>query len=290
MTAQRKKAERGEGEFKRMTLRILELQDYYIKFSIDGIDSGIANSIRRTLINDIPKLAIEKVTFHHGQIRDGEGNVYDSSLPLFDEIVAHRLGLIPLVTDPKMNFRNECSCGGQGCPLCTMTYSINKIGPAMVTSGDLQPVGNPELVPADRNIPIVKLGPKQAILVTAEAIMGRGRDHTKWQATSGVSYKYHRELRITKVDFENWEFYKEKCPKSVLSEDSKQISFTDDDRCPWISQLLDRQGVKIIEDDTNFIFQFETDGSYKAIDVLQYAMKRLPQRLNTLLDSLVTPD
>ena len=76
----------------------------------------------------------------------------------------------------------------------------------------------------------------------------------------------------------------------MLSEDSKQISFTDDDRCPWISQLLDRQGVKSLEDDTNFIFQFETDGSYKAIDVLQYAMKRLPQRLNTLLDSLVTPD
>ena len=49
-------------------------------------------------------------------------------------------------------------------------------------------------------------------------------------------------------------------------------SVQDDDRCPWISQLLDRQGVKIIEDDTNFIFQFETDGSYKAIDVLQYAI------------------
>jgi len=273
-----------------MSLKILELQDRYIKFSIDGIDSGIANSIRRTLINDIPKLAIDKVTFHHGQIRDGEGNVYDSSLPLFDEIVAHRLGLVPLITDPKMNFRDQCSCGGSGCPLCTMSYSINRIGPGLVTSGDLQPIGNPELVPADKEIPIVKLGPKQAILVTAEAVMGRGKDHTKWQATSGVSYKYHREFVVRKDATEDWEYFKRKCPSNVVSEDSSQIRFTDDIHCPWIEQLLDRPEVEVIEDDTKFIFQFETDGSYKAIDVLQYAVKRMPQRLNILLDSLVTPD
>lgn len=290
MTEQRKRVERGEGESNHMSLKILELQDYFVRFSIDGIDAGIANSIRRTLINDIPKLAIDKVTFHHGQIRDGEGNVYDSSLPLFDEIVAHRLGLVPLVTDPKMNFRDECSCGGKGCPLCTMSYSINKIGPALVTSGDLQPIGNPELVPADLNIPIVKLGPKQAILVTAEAVMGRGKDHTKWQATSGVSYKYHREFVVNKSEVEGWEFYKEKCPGSIISEDQKQIRFSDDTLCPWLSQLIDKTNVKMVEDDTKFIFQFETDGSYKAIDVLQYAMKRLPQRLNILLDSLVAPD
>ena len=273
-----------------MSLKILEEQVNFIRFSVDGIDSGIANSIRRTLINDIPKLAIENVTFHHGQIRDGEGNVYDSSLPLFDEIVAHRLSLIPLVTDPKMNFRDECSCGGKGCPLCTMSYSINKIGPALVTSGDLQPIGNPELIPSDKNIPIVKLGPKQAMLVTAEAIMGRGKDYTKWQATSGVSYKYHREFVLKKNEIENWSFYKEKCPDSVVSENQGEIRFSDDTLCPWVSQLLDRTDVKIIEDDTKFIFQFETDGSYKAIDILQYAMKRLPQRLNILLESLVTPD
>ncbi len=290
MTEQRRKVERGEGEYNLMSLKILKAEDRFIKFSIDGITPTIANALRRTLLDDIPKLAIDKVIFHHGQIRDREGNVYDSSLPLFDEIVAHRLSLVPLVSDPKMNFREECACEGKGCPLCTMSYSINKIGPAVVTSGDLQPMGNPDLTPADPDIPIVKLGPKQAILVTGEAIMGRGKTHTKWQATSGVFYKYHREFVVTKSELENWTSVKEKCPLSVISEDSKSIRFTDDDGCKAVRQLLDYPSVKVIEDDTQFIFQFETDGSYKAIDVLEYALKRLPQRLNTLLESLTTPD
>lgn len=287
---QKRRVERGEGEYNLMSMKILKAEDRFIQFKVDGITPAIANALRRTLLDDIPKLAIDKVIFHHGQIRDKEGNVYDSSLPLFDEIVAHRLSLVPLVSDPKMNFREECVCEGKGCPLCTMSYSINKIGPAVVTSGDLQPMGNPDLAPTDPDIPIVKLGPKQAILVTGEAIMGRGKTHTKWQATSGVFYKYHREFVVNKAEFENWTSVKEKCPLSVISEDSKTIRFTDDDGCKAVKQLLDYSSVKIIEDDTQFVFQFETDGSYKAIEVLEYALKRLPQRLNTLLESLTTPD
>ncbi len=286
----RKKAEREAGEFRQMSLKLIEVKDRYIRFSIDGITPTIANALRRTLINDIPKLAIDKVTFHHGQIRDAEGNVYDSSLPLFDEIVAHRLSLVPLVSDLSMNFRDQCICEGKGCALCTMTYSINKIGPGSVSSGDMQPVGNPELVPADREIPIVKLGKNQAILVSAEAVLGRAKDHAKWQATSAVSYKYHREYIVKKDLVENWAMFKEKCPNSVVKETAKEIIFTDDTPCRWIKELLDTKNVDVKEDDTIYIFKFETDGSLKAIDVLEYALKRIPQRLNVLLESLAAAD
>ncbi len=273
-----------------MPLKIIELKDNFARFSISDITPSIANSLRRTLINDIPKLAIEKVTFHHGQIRDVDGNVYDSSLPLFDEIVAHRLSLVPLISDLTMNFRNECSCGGRGCSLCTMTYSINRNGPATVTSGDIQPIGNPDLKPADPEIPIVKLGKSQAMIVSAEAILGRGKDHAKWQATSGVSYKYHREFTVKKAEFERWEEFKVACPDSVFRESDKEIVFTDDSPCRKLSELFELENVKIVEDDTRFIFKFETDGSLKAIDVLNYALKRIPQRLNVLLDSMAAAD
>lgn len=273
-----------------MSLKILEMKNTFARFLISDITPSIANAIRRTLVNDIPKLAIEKVSFHHGQIRDNEGNVYDSSLPLFDEVVAHRLGMIPLITDLAFNFRDECSCGGEGCPLCTMSYSINKIGPGVVMSSDLQPIGNPDLIPADPNIPIVKLGKQQAILISAEAIMGRGKDHAKWQATSGVSYKYHREFVMNKEEANSWEKYKENCPSNIVKETKDEIIFTDDTPCRALNDLFELKGVRIIEDDTKFIFKFETDGSVKAYDALEYAFKRIPQRLNILLDSIVTPD
>lgn len=273
-----------------MPLKILESSDKFIRFSIDGITPSIANALRRTLINDIPKLAIERVQFHHGQIRDTEGNVYDSSLPLFDEVVAHRIGLVPLKTDMKMNFRDECSCEGKGCPLCTVTYSVNKLGPSEVLSSDLQVIDNPDLVPADPDIPIVKLSEKQAMLISAEAIMGRGKEHAKWQVTSGVAYKYHREFVVEKEANEDWEAVKSQCPDAVLKEDKKSITFTDDIPHRELLKLFEEKGVRIVEDDVNFIFKFETDGSLTAIDALDYALKRIPQRINTLLDSVVSTD
>ena len=287
MTEQRRKAVREAGEYKQMSVTINTMSDDFIRFTVDGLTPSTANALRRTLMDDVPKLAIDKVIFHHGQIRDSEGNVYDSSLPLFDEIVAHRLSLVPIVSDLSMNFRDNCSCKGEGCPLCTMTFSINKIGSGVVNSGDLQPVGKSDLVPADKEIPIVKLGPRQAILVTAEAILGTGKKHTKWQVTSGVSYKYHREFLVEKKKVKNWETYKNHCPDSVVSENAERIVFSDDNRCTFLSQLLDNPDVKVTEDDTKYVFQFETDGSLKAIDVLDYALKRLSQRLNLLLDSVV---
>lgn len=273
-----------------MELKILELRDNFARFSISDITPSIANSIRRTLISDIPKLAVEKVIIHHGQIRDMQNHQYDSSLPLFDEVVAQRIAMVPIKTDLKMNFREECSCNGQGCALCTATYSINKLGPCVVYSSDIQAVSNPDATVADPNIPIVKLGPKQALLVSAEAILGRGSTHSKWQATSGVSHKYHREFIINKKQFEDWDRYKKSYPRSVLKENDKEITFTDDFGFKGVSQLFEAPGVEIREDSTNFVFKFETDGSLKAMDVLEYALKRLPQRLNIMLDSLVTPD
>ncbi len=266
-----------------MEFRILEEQDRYIKFEIKGITPAIANALRRTLINDIPKLAIYKVIFHHGQIRDEEGKVYDSSTPLFDEIIAHRLGLIPLPTDLNMKFRDECDHPpDEGCPLCTVIYRINKHGPATVYSGDLIPVGDDRFRPVDPLIPIVKLKEHQGILLEAEAIMGTAKQHAKWQVTSGVAYKYHREIKVNKKESELWEKIKEACPKNVLKEDENYIIFTDDIPCKAMAELLSFENPEITEDDSWFIFEFETDGSLTAIDTLEYAIKRLKNRFEAI--------
>ena len=91
-----------------MTLTIMEKSDNYIRFKVTDITPAEANALRRTIISDVPKLAIDKVTFHHGQIRDEEGNEYDSSLPLFDEVVAQRLSMIPIKSD--LPFGMACCC------------------------------------------------------------------------------------------------------------------------------------------------------------------------------------
>jgi len=269
-----------------MELNILELEDKYIRFEIKGITPYMANALRRTLLNDIPKLAIHKVIFHHGQIRDLSGKVYDSTTPLFDEIIAHRLGLVPLPTDLNMNFRSECEHPpDEGCPLCTVTYSLNKHGPATVYSGDLTPGGDDKFRPVDSLIPIVKLKDNQAILLEAEAIMGTAREHAKWQVTSGVTYKYHREISVNKGYSEYWTEVKSKCPNNVIYEDKDKIVFTDDKECKAIAKVLSFDDPEIKEDDSWYIFQFETDGSLSAKDTLEYALKRLKTRFEKIRES-----
>src|SRR5207247_1655611 len=76
------------------------------------------NALRRVLVADVPKMAIEDVEFHLGPIRAEDGKEYESVSPLFDEMIAHRLGLIPIPTDLGLyNRREGCpNCHGEGCP------------------------------------------------------------------------------------------------------------------------------------------------------------------------------
>ncbi|MEM4380503.1 MAG: DNA-directed RNA polymerase subunit D, partial [Thermoplasmatales archaeon] len=158
-------------------IRIIEEGENWIRFEVSGITPAYANALRRVLINDIPKLAISRVHFHHGEIRQEGDKVFSSLTSLFDEMIASRLGMIPLPTDLKMNERDTCSCGGKGCPLCTVNYSLFMTGPAIVKSGDLIPIGDPSFAPVDKDIPIVELNERQAIMIDAEAFLGRARDH-----------------------------------------------------------------------------------------------------------------
>ena len=172
-----------------MDIEILEMAERKAKFILKNSSPAMANALRRTLLSDIPKMAIDKVEFHLGPIMYDDKE-YESVTPLFDEIIAHRLGMVPVPTDLDLFVsQSECTCGGEGCPNCTIMYSLNKIGPCTVYSGDLEPLGNPNLRVKDEFIPIVELTDGQAVLIYATAVMGTARKHVKWQVANGVGYK-----------------------------------------------------------------------------------------------------
>ena len=175
-----------------MMLKVRELTDDRCSFVVDDVTPDIVNALRRTLISKVPKMAIDEVEFHMGPIRDEEGNEYDSNSALFDEMIAHRLGMIPIPTDLEhYTFRDKCECKGAGCPHCTIIYVLNKKGPCIVYSGDLQPLGDINLKVKEELIPIVKLREKQALLIYATAVMGTGATHAKWQPVTVCGYKYY---------------------------------------------------------------------------------------------------
>ena len=128
-----------------MDLVFSRLDDSVARFTIHGATPAFANALRRSMIGEVPTLAIEDI------------RIYDNTSVLFDEILAHRLGMIPIKTDlSQYSPRADCSCGGVGCPGCTVTFTLSAEGPKMVTSGDLISM-DPKATPVLDNIPIIKL-------------------------------------------------------------------------------------------------------------------------------------
>lgn len=280
------KAEGEEGG-SRIEIEIQELTDRSARFIINKTTPSLANALRRTLISDIPKMAIEDVEFHLGPIRGENGKEYESVTPLFDEIIAHRLGMIPIPTDLELfGFRDKCKdCKGEGCPNCTIMYALNKKGPCTVFSGDLEPVGDPKLKVVDEKIPIVKVGEGQAVLIYATAILGTGREHAKWQVAHGAGYKFYPVIEVDQKKWDGDETCIEVCPTDVLGFEKGKIVVKNLEACNFCGLCEEACGegcIKVEKDTSRILFQFETDGSLSSKEALTTALKLLENRFGDL--------
>ncbi|MGV8142480.1 MAG: hypothetical protein ACP5NS_02475 [Candidatus Pacearchaeota archaeon] len=111
---------------------------------------SLLNAIRRS-VEEIPTLAIEDV------------EIFKNDSALYDEVLAHRLGLIPIKTDSKAGAKT------------TATFNLKKTGPCTVYSGDFKG----DVTMPFKEIPLTILGKEQEIEIVATAVMGKGTYHTK---------------------------------------------------------------------------------------------------------------
>jgi len=278
-------------------LFVRELTDNRCSFVVDDTRPDIVNLLRRTMVTEVPKMAIDEVEFHMGPIRDEDGNEYDSNAALFDEMISHRLGLVPIPTDiDHFTFRDKCECKGAGCPNCTIIYVLNKKGPCTVYSGDLQPLGDMSLKVKEELIPLVKLKEKQALLIYATAVMGTGKTHAKWQPVTVCGYMNYPKVKINNdVEVDEPQKVIASLPKGVLDHqkgafvlkditplEKKDASFFDAN----IPAFDGKKPVEIGYEEDKFIFSFETDGSVKAKDALRFALNLLSDRFEELREQL----
>ena len=266
-----------------MEVEILESAETSARIRFEGVDPSFVNALRRTLLADVPKMAIEDVEFHLGPIRAEDGKEYESVAPLFDEMIAHRLGLIPIPTDLSMFVpKATCpTCKGEGCTSCTIIFSLNKRGPCTVFSGDLEPIGDPKLKPRDAGIPIVKLGDGQALLVYATAVLGTAREHAKWQVAHGVGYHFIPVLKAGGKTFEAKDSKAPVCMDHILKPASEEITVelrSDCKACKKFAEAYDVKTVKVLHDPSRIELQLETDGSMSARDTLFAALDILEKR------------
>ena len=167
-----------------MHVSVLNKSDQKLEFVLSDATPAIANALRRAMISEVSTLAIDYV------------DILENTSVLFNEVLAHRIGLMPLeFSVGKLNKIEDCKCECKGCALCQVVLVLEKTGPCIIYSKDFKS-SNKDVKPTDPDIVIGELFENQNLKLEATARLGTGKEHTKWQAAV-VGYQYYPEVETS---------------------------------------------------------------------------------------------
>ena len=206
-------------------------------------NESLANAIRRS-VSEVPTLAIDEV------------EIFKNDSALYDEVLALRLGLIPLKTEKGMTKKTK------------IELKLSKTGPCTVYSSDLE--GNAEVVHS--KIPIVLLGEEHKLELVATATLGKGIEHAKF--VPGLCY-YRHLLEV-----------KSSPAIDKIVENSKGLMNPEKKGSKWICDLNEAESNEIeniekeaISQANELLLVIESYGNMDAKDILVKAMESLSENL-----------
>lgn len=295
------------------TLFIESLSEKEITFRLQNVSLAYVNALRRIMIAEVPTMAIEFVT------------LYENSTPLNDEFIAHRLGLIPLTSTNarKFNLPTECTCidnNDEVCHVCSVKFSLN----VKNDTNEIMDVTTESLIPdpdhkgeqktvapvkykvntgkevVERDVLIMKLGPRQQLTFDCVAKKGIGKDHIKWSPVCVCVMRFEPRITINEVkalglSLEQKEEFVKCCPRKVfsLNNQNNNIEVTNPKNCVYCHECVKKQNSKDfnIEDlvkveDGDFIFDVETTGALRPEEIVDSAFEQLNEKLVRLLKDL----
>ena len=289
-------------------IEILEETENHVSLLLKETDRAFANAMRRTLMSNVPKMAIHRVRFELGTITDSQtGETYESIGALPDEVIAHRLAMVPIPTfhDEFCFLEDDPGNAGLpreewGTPASQIIYHCSARGTPeghLVTAGDLNVLGEDKLQIPElyRDIPITKLFAGQYLEFYAYAVLGVGSDHTKWSPVSGVSFKSRKiatlekptkakvlwdlDLSIKKSDFKNKKLEDVHMVEKLI-EDMHHVG-------AGTARIDDFADAITLEDvPGEYLFSFDTDGSMTPRTAFAMACKSLSSRFDDILEQL----
>lgn len=152
----------------KMELRVVNKDNNFLEIDILNVPVPIVNTLRRILINEIPIIAIDKVT------------IFNNTGIMSDENLCHRIGLIPLLINDHRDTKYILNVKNEGK------------SPIEIFSNDFQIHCNYEIVGNGMvpDIYLTKLAPKQEIYLECIPNIGTGKMHAKWSPVCPATYRF----------------------------------------------------------------------------------------------------
>ena len=215
------------------------------------IDESLANVIRRYL-NEIPVLAIDEVDISKN----------DSSL--YDETIAHRIGLIPIKMDKTTNEKTD--------------YKLKLVSKTEGNVKSKELKGNVEVVYGE--IPITYLTKGQEIELVGIAKLGKGSTHSKFSPGLLV---YRKALEIT-LDRDFLDKIKKAYPRYEIKEKGNKIIIMDDNKeeiSDFIESIAEKAGKKAeIKEGKELVITLESFGQLDVREIFKKSIEALKKDLN----------
>jgi len=214
----------------------------------------LANAIRRSA-NEVPVLAVAEV------------DIYKNDSALYDEVIAHRIGLIPL--------KNQKVKEDEAIEIRLSVKANGKL--KEVLAKDLG-----EEVVYD-NIPIVLLDKEQEIEVVAKAKQGKGIQHAKY-SPGLLHYKHYNKVELSK-DAEKSQELATLYPE-VFSFEGDKLKVKNDGAFDLDGEdLAEFKGVKVTPTE-QLVYTIESWGQIDAEDIFKESVKALNKNLDELSKEL----
>ncbi|KAI3623310.1 RPC40 [Malassezia furfur] len=270
------------------------------EFELVGVDASIANALRRTLIAEVPTVAIEHVY------------IWNNTSIIQDEVLSHRLGLVPLAIDPsKLTFKLDDEANDQNTVVFNLKAECKKtnakdgtVEGRYVYASQLEwdPKGDQAETMADApprpvngDIVIAKMAPGQRMEMELHCEKGIGKDHAKFSPVATASYRLLPHIEICQMVPEPLIPKLISCfPEGVLERGGDNGVRVADARKDTVSREVLRHPefegmVRLGRIQDHFLFSVESTGVYEpeallpaAIDVLQKKLALLKLALDAL--------
>jgi len=227
-------------------MEIVNKKETQITFNAE-IGESLANAIRRYL-NRIPVLAVDEV------------EISKNDSPLYDETVAHRIGLVPLKSSGTKEVTLKLKTKGEG-----MVYSKELKGDAEVVYGE---------------IPLTFLKKGEEINIVAKTTFGKGTDHSKFSP----GLMFYRNIFKVDADKNCKEEVVEKCPKDVLHNENGKVVVKNENQCDDCEACVEfckKKGVGEIKvtPTKEILFTVESFGQLGVEDIFKKSVEILKKDL-----------